>query len=141
MERSLSISHGGKEYTGYLATIKSTMLGWEDHGILTAYLMCEWPSSGIGVGGYCLDETTGTPKYDRVGTAYGLDHIMHLIKTVGVNKWEDIPGKHVVVLFEGRGGTGGIAAGIAHATNDKIFICEEHAALWRDKTLDSAGAV
>ena len=134
-ERTISIAHDGVEYGGQMATVKSTHLGIEDHGIVTAYLHCEWPGGGIGVGGYCLD----TPVKDeadkflgREGTAYGLDHIMRLTQTVGASSWEDIPGKHVIVLFTGSWPwLGSTAAGIAHPTDeDRVFILREHSDLW-----------
>ena len=130
-ERKLTIEHNGVTYTGYLATIKSTSLGWEDHGILTAFLHCEWPSSGVGVGGYGLDKFVerGQP---RRGTAYGLDHIMRILETVGVNSWEKLPGKNVIVLFEGSGYSGS-SVGIANALDDKILILKEHSAEWVGK--------
>lgn len=131
-ERKIVIEHNGKTYMGYNAIIKSTSLGWEDHGILTAYLHCEWPGAGVGVGGFGLDEFDERGK-PRKGTAYGLDHIMRLLETVGVNSWEKLPGKNVIVLFAGTGGfAGSSSVGIANATDDKVFILKEHSEAWRE---------
>ena len=118
---------------GQVATIDSTFLGWEDHGILTAYLQCNWPGMGIGVGGFGLDKSTGAPDYARVGTAYGLDHIMRLMQTVGVHKWEDLKGKTVIILFEQDDPWGSGAKGIAHHLEDKVFILSAHAEQWRNE--------
>ncbi|NWL13271.1 hypothetical protein DM793_18565 [Paenarthrobacter nitroguajacolicus] len=124
-----TIQHEGKTYAGQIGTIKSTRLGVEDHGVMTATLNIEWSGGGIGVGGYTLD----SPRKDdsgkhlgRIGTAYGLDHIMRLLETVGVDRWEQLPGKQVIVMFEGDGGWGSISCGIAGITNEKVFDVKVH---------------
>ena len=86
------------------AKIESTMLGIEDHGIMTCYLYLDYGDSGHqGFGGYGLDE----PKKDkndefvgRVGSAWGMQFIMKILDVVGVEKWEDLPGKYVRVEAE-----------------------------------------
>lgn len=126
----VSITHEGKTYGGQIATIDSTALGSPDHGIVSAYLHTKWNGGGIGVGGYCLDEPLkddGGKFIKRAGTAYGLDHLMRIMETVGVSKWEDLPGRHVIVLFEGTNIFGKMAAGIAGITNEKVLIFKEHA--------------
>lgn len=131
-----TVEHEGKTYTGQIGTIKRTTLGLEDHGIMSAFLHVQWTGGGIGVGGYTLDG----PKFDendkfiaRFGSAYGLDQIMRILETVGVGKWEDLPGKQVIVLFEGRGGLGSTSCGIAGITNDKVLDFKDHAATFIDK--------
>lgn len=132
----ITLEHNGETYAGQIATIESTVLQFEDHGIFTAYLMTKWKGGGIGVGGHCLD----TPEKDnegkflgRVGTAYGADHIMRLIETVGARSWEDLTGKQVIILFKGKSLWGSTAAGIAGITNEKVLILKEHAAAWQAK--------
>lgn len=70
------------------ALIKSTHLGLEDHGIMTFFLHLEYNSSGQGFGGYVL----GWKKED---TGFGIAVIRQVLKVVGVEKWEDLPGKHI----------------------------------------------
>jgi hypothetical protein len=141
-EIRLTVEHDGVEYGGQIATIKSTALGFEDHGILTAWLHCEWQGGGIGVGGFCLDQTTGKPDYARQGTAYGLDHIIRLIETVGVSKWEDLRGKHVIVLFNGTSAWGAQSVGIANVTDPKkVLILREHADSWLESEPPSSPLV
>lgn len=136
-ERSITVSHNGVEYSGVVATIKSTHFGSEDHGIATAYLHCEWGGGGVGVGGYGLDTpvTDGDGKFlRREGSGYGMDHLLALMHTVGVSRWEDLPGKHVIVLFNAGRNTwvGGVSKGIAHPTDEKrVLILAEHADEWR----------
>jgi len=48
------------------------------------------------------------------------------METVGVEKWEDLPGKHIIVLFEGTSIWGATSVGIAGITNDKILIYKDH---------------
>jgi hypothetical protein len=139
-ERTITIEHNGKTYSGQIATIKSTTLGMEDHGIVTAYLNCEWSGAGIGVGGMCLDAPVKDENgkfLRREGTAYGLDHLMALVNTVGAPTWEKLTGRQVIILFEGKSLWGSTASGIAGLTNDKVLILKEHAESWlaRDKAV------
>ncbi len=84
------------------AKIESTMLGIEDHGIMSFMLSLHYGNSGQGAGGFCLDtpiEQDG--KFvQRIGTAEGMSLIMEILKIVGVEKWEDLPGKHIRVKAE-----------------------------------------
>jgi hypothetical protein len=132
--RTIVIEHGGKEYGGQIGTIKSTRLGFEDHGILTASLGVEWQGGGVSVGGFCLDEPKDREGRDftRTGTAYGLDYIIRTIETVGVERWEQLVGQQVIVLFEGRSAWGSMSVGIANTTDDsKVLILKEHAESWQ----------
>lgn len=79
------------------ALIESTFLGLEDHGIWTVMLHLAFDGSGQGFGGYSLDapvKENGEFK-GRVGTAFGMDFIMEVCRVVGVEKWEDLKGKHI----------------------------------------------
>lgn len=140
-ERTITIEHNGATYYGHIATIKKTMLGYEDHGILSAYLHLEWPSGGVSVGGYALDEPAdpGGSSFEREGTAYGLDHIIQLMETVGVDTWEKLPGKQVIVLFDNPSSLGSMSRGIAGTVNDKVFILKEHAEEWRARNEQGKG--
>ena len=51
---------------------------------------------------------------------------MRLLETVGVDRWEQLPGQQVIVLFEGEGVWGSISCGIAGITNEKIFDVKAH---------------
>ena len=66
------------------AKITHTFLGVEDHGHFTFFLHLDYGNSSQGAGGYILtDRTFGIIK-----------RILHL---VGVEKWEELPGKHIKV--------------------------------------------
>ena len=88
-----------------IAKIESTKLGYEDHGILTVWLVVKYgKGSGQGIGGYALDE----PKRDadgkhlgRFGSAYGCEFIARTIKACGVDNWEQIVGRTIYVVRDG----------------------------------------
>lgn len=130
MSRTITVEHDGSTYYGKVATVTSTHLGGEDHGILTAYLHCDGDGWGIGVGGYGLDsydEAMG----ERIPTAYGLDQIVQMYRTVGVSKWEDVVGREVLVLFDTPSSLGSTAKGIAHISDEKrVLILKDHANEW-----------
>ena len=82
-----------------IGKIESTMLGVEDHGIMSFYLMFNFGGSGQGFGGYSLDDYDKNEE-QRIGTAAGLDLIMGILKACGVGKWEDIKGKTMYALYD-----------------------------------------
>lgn len=100
------------------ARIESTMLGYEDHGILTCYLHLTFGGCRQGFGGYSMDAPNGhrDANHRRIGTAYGMEFIARILETVGVTKWEDLKGKHIRV----RGDMSSIEA-IGHIIEDKWF--------------------
>lgn len=81
------------------AIIKSTMLGIEDHGIMSFYLNLDYGGSGQSAGGYCLDNPIhqGNTFIRRIGTAGGMSLIMEIMEVVGVGKWEDLKNTHIRV--------------------------------------------
>ena len=137
MARQVLIEHEGKTYSGTVMEIRSTRLGEDDHGILTVMLDCSGDGVGVGLGGYGLD----APKRDDEGnflgrepTAYGLDHIVQIMRTAGVDKWEDLPGTHIIALFDGSGGWGSHAVGMAHLTDEnRVLIFKDHAESWKER--------
>lgn len=80
------------------AEIMSTMLGTEDHGIMTCYLHLKYDGGGQGFGGLSFDSPVlgedGRFKR-RMGNSFGLEFIARVLRTVGVDKWEALPGKFV----------------------------------------------
>lgn len=93
------------------AKIERTMLGYEDHGILTCSLTLTQQSSGQGFGGFRLDAPKG--KQSIMGTFW----IKRILEVVGVSKWEDLPGKYIRVAGEEFGEI----YGIGHITDDLWF--------------------
>lgn len=140
MSRTISIEHDGQTYYGSVARIKSTHLGSEDYGILTAYLHVEGDGWDVGVGGYGLD-AWNEDKTRRIPTAYGLDQIVQFISTVGVTSWEKLPGAEVIVLFDTPHPLGASAVGIAHIRDEKkVLILKHHAEVWKARESEAVSA-
>ena len=90
------------DYEEKNAQIESTSLGGYDGGtsVMTCWLHLKYGGSGgQGFGGYGLDEPfhKGDKFAGRRGTAYGMEFITRIIATVGVDRWEDLPGKYIRV--------------------------------------------
>jgi hypothetical protein len=138
MTRSITVEHNGTTYYGKVAKIKSTHLGTEDHGILTAYLHVDGDGWGVGIGGYGLDSWDEVAK-KRIPTAYGLDQLVQMFETVGAPSWEKLPGREVLVLFDSPDSWGSTAKGIAHITDEKkVLILKDHAESWKAREVVSA---
>lgn len=76
------------------ATIESTFLGVQDHGILTWTVFLKFGSASQGYGGFALDRWDAAAKVN-IGLAFGSASIRAVLEAVGVSKWEDLVGKHV----------------------------------------------
>lgn len=100
--------------------IESTMLGIEDHGIFTCLISVSAGSSHYSVGGYALDEHDKNKGY-RPCSEKSIAFIRKLLDVVGVYYWEELKGKHMRVIRNGRGCEVG-AIGIQHITEDKKLI-------------------
>lgn len=99
------------------ARITSTMLGREDHGIMTFMIYIDAGDFSCGVGGFCLDEFNTTTQA-RVFRAESMEAISKILDVVGVDKWEDLPGKHI--RFEDAG-WGSTVTKIGNIITDKWF--------------------
>ena len=84
------------------AKITDTMLGREDHGIMTFMLYLEWGGSVCGYGGYAIDQYDRN-KEKRVFSASGLEAISKILEVVGVKTWEDLKGKYIRIEDNGWG--------------------------------------
>lgn len=87
-----------------VAKIRKAFLGWEDHGIFTAWVDVNYGGTGQGVGFYSLDEPYefDTQK-GRRGTAYGLEWVMRFMRACGVREWNDLVGRTVYIVKEDEG--------------------------------------
>jgi hypothetical protein len=85
--------------------ITSTMLGFEDHGILTASITIDFGHSRQGFGGYSLGET------------YTDQWVRGVIKAVGVQSWEELVGTFVRVKTKDR-----LITSIGHIIEDSWFL-------------------
>lgn len=77
------------------AQIKKTKLGFIANGICSFDLILDIQGGGgVVVGGWALD-TPDEKKQKRIGSAYGMNVIMRILKVVGVDTWEELEGKYV----------------------------------------------
>ena len=87
------------------AKITSTMLGREDHGIMTFIIFVEIGAcSRCGIGGYAIDQYDRKSE-SRLFSAKGLEAISKILETVGTEKWEELPGKYIRIKDNGWGST------------------------------------
>lgn len=86
------------------AKITDTMLGREDHGIMTFMLYLEWGASVCGYGGYAIDQYD-REEDKRVFSASGLEAISKILEVVGVKTWEELKGKYIRIEDNGWGET------------------------------------
>lgn len=87
------------------AKITSTMLGREDHGIMTFIIFVEFDGCvHCGVGGYALDSYDKATD-QRVFRAESMEAISKILDVVGVKKWEDLPGSYIRIKDNGWGST------------------------------------
>ena len=107
------------------AKIESTMLGVEDHGILSCMIHLSWQGAGQGFGGYAFDEPVfgpgGRERGDfkgRRGCAFGAEFIRRLLDTLKVERWERLPGTYV--RLRKTDNFGAIDA-IGHITDERWF--------------------
>lgn len=100
------------------AIITGTMLGNEDHGIFTCFLFLDGDGWGVGFGGYGLDGWDEEQQKSIAKSGVGLEFIKAILETVGVEKWEDLKGKHIRADLEGGWGK---CLRIGHIMKDKWF--------------------
>lgn len=104
------------------AIIESTMLGREDHGIMTFMLFVKFDSCvSCGVGGYSLDQYDPDTK-TRVFKAKSMEVISKILDVVGADSWEKLPGKYI--RFEDNG-WGSRITKIGNIIEDKWIDFEE----------------
>ena len=85
------------------AIIESTMLGREDHGIMTFMI-------------FIKSDKWGTKT--RVFQAKSMEVISKILEVVGVKTWEELPGKYI--RFEDRG-LGSTVTKIGNIIEDEWF--------------------
>lgn len=86
-------------------TIESTMLGREEHGIFTFFLYVNLGKDigHCGIGGYALDRYDPKEKRRKIQSK-SIEFISKILDVVGVETWEDLPGKYIRVNIEGGWG-------------------------------------
>ena len=97
------------------------MLGREDHGIMTFMIYIDASDFSCGIGGFSLDEYSNDVK-KRIFKAESMEAISEILDVVGVDKWEDLPGKYIRFEDDGCGST---VTKIGNIINDKWFDMRE----------------
>ena len=88
--------------TNKLAKITKASTGF-DHGRLTIWIFVEYEEGmSQGIGGYSLD------SYDkaldkRVGTAWGCDLLLRILRSFGVDSLRELEGRHCWVFPDNAG--------------------------------------
>lgn len=104
------------------ALIKNIDLSMTDHGCLTLAMTLEGGGWGVVYGGYCLGKGyLGADDDFFDGNAAGMEYLMRIMDTVGVEKFQDLKGKYVRVALKGWGSSVKI---IGNIINDKWFDAE-----------------
>lgn len=99
------------------ATITGVTITMEDHGCLTFWLFLEGGGWGCGFGGICIGKGHLGAKHFE-GSAKGLEAMMRIMDTVGVERWEALKEKYIRAEINGWGGT---VTKIGHITQNKWF--------------------
>lgn len=112
--------------TERIAKIRSTMLGYEDHGIFTGGLDLDYGGSGQTAGLYTLDYND-RDLAKRVESTPGGVHrwVTGCLRACGVDRWEKVAGRTVIAICED--GWNGKVLGIKPLPTEKgeVFMFSE----------------
>lgn len=101
--------------------ITNVDLSMADHGCLELAMTLEGGGWGVVYGGYCLGKGyLGADDDFFDGSAAGMEYLMRIMDTVGVEKFQDLKGKYVCVAIK-RGDSVKI---IGNIVKDKWFDAE-----------------
>ena len=104
------------------ALITNVDLSMADHGCLTLAMTLQGGGWGVTYGGYCLGKGyLGADDDFFDGSASGMEYIMRIMDTVGVEKFQDLNGKYVRVATKGWGSSVKI---IGNILKDQWFYAE-----------------
>ena len=97
------------------ALITNVDLSMADHGCLTLAMALEGSGWGVVYGGYCLGKGyLGADDDFFNGSAAGMEYLMRIMDTVGVEKFQDLKGKYIRVATKGWGDAVKIIGNIIH---------------------------
>lgn len=104
------------------ALIKNVDLSMADHGCLTLAMTLDGGGWGVVYGGYCLGKGyLGADDDFFDGSAAGMEYLIRIMDTVGVEKFQDLKGKYIRVATKGWGDSVKI---IGNIIKDKWFDAE-----------------
>ena len=109
-------------YTIENVLIESVDLSMADHGCLTLAMTLKGSGWGVVYGGYCLGKGyLGADDNFFSGNASGMEYLMRIMDTVGVERFQNLKGKYVRVATKGLSGPVKI---IGNILEDKWFDAE-----------------
>ena len=109
------------DFKTWNAKITNVSLSMADHGCLTWGITLDGGGIGCVYGGWSIGNGyLGAKEFE--GSPDGLEAIMRIMDTVGVERWEDLQGKYVRVKDVGWGGT---VSCIGHIIENKWFDAKE----------------
>lgn len=86
------------------ALITKVDLSMADHGCFALAMTLQGGGWGVVYGGYCLGKGyLGADDNFFEGSAAGMEYLMRIMDTVGVEKFQDLKGKYVRVATKGWG--------------------------------------
>lgn len=82
-----------------IAKVRSSFIGFEDHGILSVSLDFDYGGAGQGIAHRCFGSSDESRDPDgwKVGHEMGMDFIRRLLLAFGVDRWDKIVGRTVLV--------------------------------------------
>lgn len=84
------------------ALIEKVDLSMADHGCLTLAMTLDGGGWGVVYGGYCLGKGyLGADDDFFEGSTAGMEYLMRIMDTVGVERFQDLKGKYVRVATKG----------------------------------------
>jgi len=87
------------------AVIKDVDLSMADHGCLTLAMTLDGGGWGVVYGGCCLGKGyLGADDDFFSGSAAGMEYLIRIMDTVGVERFQDLKGKYIRVATKGLGG-------------------------------------
>lgn len=79
------------------ALITNVSLTMADNGCITYWITLSGDGWGVNFGGICLGKGyLGAKEFSAIGE--GLEAMMRIMDTVGVERWEDLKGRYVRVV-------------------------------------------
>lgn len=104
------------------AFIESVDLSMADHGCLTLAMSLNGGGWGVVYGGYCLGHGyLGADDDFFSGSADGMEYLIRIMDTIGVERFQNLKGKYVRIATKGWSSTVKI---IGNIIEDKWFDAE-----------------
>ena len=109
------------EYETKNMKITGASISMADHGVLTFYIDLEGDGCAVSFGSYVIGKDyLGAKEFS--GCATGIECLMRIMDTIGVERWEDLKGKYVRMVDPGLGG---VVTTIGNIIKDKWFNAKE----------------